>query len=90
MQLVGTTTQMAIITLSPGQVIYSEAGKFLFSSGDVEMETRLSAPGEAPGVGMGGLLRGAMSAGRRLLAGESLAVTQFIPGAVMGWLPSQV
>lgn len=76
-QLVGTTTQMAICTLRPGQIVYSEAGKFLFSSGDVEMETKLSAPGEESGGGMGGLLRGAMQAGRRMLTGESIAVTHF-------------
>jgi uncharacterized protein (AIM24 family) len=76
-RLVGTTTQMAIVTLSPGQVVYSEAGKFLFSSGDVQMETKLSAPGEEGGGGVGGLLRGAMQAGRRMMTGESLAVTHF-------------
>jgi uncharacterized protein (TIGR00266 family) len=76
-QLVGTTTQMAIVHLSPGQVVYSEAGKFLFASGDVKMETKLNAPGEEGGGGMGGLLRGAMQAGRRMLTGESLAVTHF-------------
>lgn len=76
-QLVGTTTQMAIVNLRPGQVVYSEAGKFLFSSGDVTMETKLSAPGEEGAGGMGGLLRGAVQAGRRMMTGESLAVTHF-------------
>jgi uncharacterized protein (AIM24 family) len=92
-QLVGTTTKMAIVTLRPGQVVYSEAGKFLFSSGDVLMETKLSAPsvaraappqngggalGGAGGSGaLGGLLRGAMDAGKRMMAGESLAFTHF-------------
>lgn len=28
-QLVGSTTKMAILKLTPGQVVYSEAGKFL-------------------------------------------------------------
>jgi uncharacterized protein (AIM24 family) len=62
-QLVGTTTKMAIVSLRPGQVVYSEAGKFLFSSGDVVMETKLFAPsapgGQQPqqngGGGFGGL-----------------------------------
>lgn len=85
-KLVGTTTKMAILTLTPGQVVYSEAGKFLFCSDDVVMETKLSqptAPGGqggdqsgAPG-GIGGLLRGAMDAGKRMLAGESFAFTHF-------------
>jgi uncharacterized protein (AIM24 family) len=88
-QLVGTTTKMAIVRLRPGQVVYSEAGKFLFCSGDVVMETKLTAPsaqGAAPyaqgGAGngaasLGGLLRGAMDVGKRMLAGESLAFTHF-------------
>jgi uncharacterized protein (AIM24 family) len=90
-QLVGTTTKMAIVRLRPGQVVYSEAGKFLFCSGDVVMETKLTAP-SAPGAvpyapggpgggngspGLGGLLRGAMDVGKRMLAGESLAFTHF-------------
>jgi uncharacterized protein (AIM24 family) len=97
-QLVGTTTKMAIVSLRPGQVVYSEAGKFLFSSGDVVMETKLFAPSapSAPGgqqtqngggfgglgggagsAALGGLLRGAMDAGKRMLAGESFAFTHF-------------
>lgn len=92
-QLVGSTTKMAIVSLRPGQVVYSEAGKFLFSSGDVVMETKLSAPsapGGAPaasggfggrggngGAGLGGLLRGAVDAGKRMVAGESFAFTHF-------------
>ena len=90
-QLVGSTTKMAIVKLRPGQVVYSEAGKFLFSSGDVLMETKLtapSAPGAPPppqggfgggtgGAGLGGLLRGAMDVGKRMMAGESFAFTHF-------------
>jgi len=76
-QLVGTTTQMAIVNLAPNQVVYSESGKFLFSSSDVKMETKLSAPGDSNGGGMGGVLRGAMAAGRRMITGESFAVTHF-------------
>jgi uncharacterized protein (AIM24 family) len=96
-QLVGTTTKMAIVQLRPNQIVYSEAGKFLFSSADVVMETKLgapSAPGSQPSPppagggffgggssatagGLGGLLRGAVDAGKRMLAGESFAFTHF-------------
>jgi uncharacterized protein (AIM24 family) len=90
-QLVGSTTKMAIVKLRPGQVVYSEAGKFLFSSGDVLMETKLTAPrapgappppqggfgGGTGGAGLGGLLRGAMDVGKRMMAGESFAFTHF-------------
>lgn len=87
----GNAMQMALVQLRPGQVIYSESGKFLFSSGDVVMETKLSQPsssggqpapaGGGGGLGgsgaLGGLLRGAMDAGKRMLAGESFAFCHF-------------
>ncbi|MGI8677363.1 MAG: AIM24 family protein [Jatrophihabitans sp.] len=87
--ITGNAMQMAIVTLRPGQVVYSESGKFLFSSGDVVMETKLSQPGsgaqQQPAAGgglggsgaLGGLLRGAMDAGKRMLAGESFAFCHF-------------
>ncbi len=83
----GNAMQMALVQLKPGQVMYAESGKFLFSSGDVVMETKLSQPGGGqpaggqPGFGgsgaLGGLLRGAMDAGKRMLAGESFAFCHF-------------
>jgi uncharacterized protein (AIM24 family) len=78
-QLVGTTTQMAVITLERGQTVFSEAGKFLFCSDDVVMETKLSQPGQSRAAGgmAAGLLRGALDAGKRMLAGESFAFTHF-------------
>lgn len=73
--------QMAIVNLHPGQTVYCEAGKFLFKTTNVTMETRLSGPsnsgGQAQGGGMGGMLRTAMQAGQRALAGESLAFQYF-------------
>ncbi len=82
--LTGNSMQMAIVTLRPGQVVYSESGKFLFSSGDVVMETKMSQPSGAQQQGgpggsgaLGGLLRGAMDAGKRMLAGESFAFCHF-------------
>lgn len=81
MQLVGNAMQMAVCTLRPGQVVYCEAGKFLFSSGDVQMETKLSAPptGDRPAApgGFGGLVRGALDVGKRMLGGESIAFQHF-------------
>ncbi len=104
--ITGNAMQMAIVTLRPGQIVYSEAGKFLFSSGDVVMETKLSQPGggqtqsAAGGLGgsgaLGGLLRGAMDAGKRMLAGESFAFCHFhTPGgdgllALAGVLPGEM
>ena len=88
-QISGNVMQMAIVQLRPGQTVYSEAGKFLFSSADVTMETKLTAPagagqpaaagGGQPAAagGLGGMLRGAMDVGKRMLAGESFAFCHF-------------
>ncbi|MFG1810337.1 AIM24 family protein [Streptomyces sp. NPDC049040] len=92
-QIVGNAMQMAVCTLNPGQTVYCEAGKFLFKTANVSMETRLGGPGtrNAGGVGqqggggggggMGGMLRQAMGTamqvGQRALAGESLAFQYF-------------
>ncbi|MEU3462024.1 AIM24 family protein [Streptomyces sp. NPDC006733] len=88
LQIVGNAMQMAVCTLQPGGTVYCEAGKFLFKTSNVTMETRLSGPGggQAAGGGgaaggMGGMLRQAMGtamqAGQRALAGESLAFQYF-------------
>jgi uncharacterized protein (AIM24 family) len=53
-QLVGNAMQMAVVNLRAGQVVYAEAGKFLFSSADVVMETKLSAPSAPSGQGQQG------------------------------------
>jgi uncharacterized protein (AIM24 family) len=73
-EIVGNAMQMAVVNLNPGQTVYCEAGKFLFKTTNVTMETRLSAPsngggqqqpasggsGGGMGGGMGGMLRQAM------------------------------
>lgn len=82
--------QMAVVNLSPGQTVYCEAGKFLFKTTNVTMETRLGGSpgggqqqggGGSGGGGMGGMLRQAMGTamqvGQRALAGESLAFQYF-------------
>ena len=87
-EIVGNAMQMAVVNLNPGQTVYCEAGKFLFKTTNVTMETRLSGPpgagqqqGGAGSGGMGGMLRQAMGTamqvGQRALAGESLAFQYF-------------
>lgn len=78
--LVGNAMQMAVCRLAPGQEVYCEAGKFLFKTSDVSTETRLTAPrsgGKEPASRMQGFLDGAVQAGKRMLAGESLALQYF-------------
>lgn len=88
LQIVGNAMQMAVVQLQPGQTVYCEAGKFLFKTVNVSMDTRISAPnsnqqggGQGGGGGLGGLLRQAagtaMQAGQRMLAGESIAFQYF-------------
>ncbi|WP_327318736.1 AIM24 family protein [Streptomyces sp. NBC_01235] len=91
-EIVGNAMQMAVVSLHPGQTVYCEAGKFLFKTVNVSMETRLGGPsggaggrqpqgGGSGGGGMGGMLRQAMGTamqvGQRALAGESLAFQYF-------------
>ncbi|MFJ8952678.1 AIM24 family protein [Streptomyces sp. NPDC102381] len=92
-EIVGNAMQMAVVSLQPGQTVYCEAGKFLFKTANVTMETRLSGPsqggggqaqsggGGGGGGGAAGMLRQAMGTamqvGQRALAGESLAFQYF-------------
>jgi uncharacterized protein (AIM24 family) len=89
-EIVGNAMQMAVVSLQPGQTVYCEAGKFLFKTANVTMETRLTGPSDSGGGqqaqgggagGMGGLLRQAMGTamqvGQRVLAGESIAFQYF-------------
>jgi uncharacterized protein (AIM24 family) len=83
-KIVGEGMQMVVCQLGAGQQIYAEAGKFLWKTTNVSMETRLGK-GTPSGVGdttqpggAGSFLKKAMSTatevGKRALAGESLAL----------------
>ena len=90
-EIVGTVTQLAVVSLRPGQSVYGEAGRFLFKTPNVTMETRLAGPAglsggssggqRSPGGGAGGLLRQTMGTspktGRRVPTGESIAFQHF-------------
>ena len=84
-KLVGNAMQMAVCQLDAGQSIYAEAGKFLWKTTNVSLETRLtkptqgaSGPGSAATAGGGGGLLGkVMEVGKRVLAGQSLAFQYF-------------
>jgi uncharacterized protein (AIM24 family) len=77
-KILGDAMQLAVCELGPGQTLYAEAGKFLWKTVNVGIETRISAPSQSPaGGGAGGLLNAALGAGKRMLAGESLAFQYF-------------
>lgn len=75
-KLVGNAMQMAVCQLEAGQTVYCEAGKFLWKTINVGVETRLTKPqtaGAPAQSGGGGFLAKALDVGKRVLAGESLA-----------------
>src|SRR4051812_20268198 len=81
-KLVGNAMQMAVCQVDEGQTVYCEAGKFLWKTPNVSVETRLSKPlgnqAGAPSAG-GGLMKLAMDVGKRVIAGESLAFQYYTP-----------
>ena len=79
-KIMGNAMQLVVCQLEQGQTLYAEAGKFLWKTVNVGVETRISSPsegGQSGGGGGGGLLGMAMNAGKRVLAGESLAFQYF-------------
>lgn len=88
-KLVGNAMQLVMCQLEPDQTVYAEAGKFLWKTTNVSMETRLSKPapgaaGGGGGSGGGGLLGKVMEVGKRVLAGQSLAFQYFTPSGGSG------
>lgn len=81
-KLVGNAMQMAVCQVAQGQTVYCEAGKFLWKTQNVAVETRLTRPqSSAAGasVAAGGFLQKALDVGKRVLAGESLAFQYYTP-----------
>ena len=76
-KIVGNAMQMVVCQVAEGQTLYAEAGKFLWKTVNVGVETRVSAPGTPSGGGAAGLLNKAVGMGKRMLAGESLAFQYF-------------
>jgi uncharacterized protein (AIM24 family) len=78
-KIMGNAMQLAVCQLGEGQTLYGEAGKFLWKTTNVGIETRISTPnGQQSGGGGGsGFLNAALNAGKRVLAGESLAFQYF-------------
>jgi uncharacterized protein (AIM24 family) len=82
-QIKGTASQMVVCQLDAEQTIYCEAGKFLWKTANVQVETRFSTRDPNEGDGDKGLFAKAAGAakemGKRALAGESLAFQYFTP-----------
>jgi uncharacterized protein (AIM24 family) len=77
-KIVGNSMQMVVCQLAAGQTVYAEAGRFLWKTTNVSLETRLSKPAASQGSGSGGGLFGkALEVGKRVVAGQSLAFQYF-------------
>src|SRR5512147_1386476 len=74
-RIVGEDLQFVEIELDPGESVVAEAGALMYMTGGIQMET-IFGDGSAQSKG-GGLMGALLGAGRRVLTGESLFMTQF-------------
>src|SRR5687768_3482430 len=72
-QLFGDDMQFAEVTLDPGEMVIAEAGAMMFMTSGIKMETVFGDPSQK-GQGFWGKM---MSAGKRVLTGESLFMTTY-------------
>jgi uncharacterized protein (AIM24 family) len=99
-QVKGNASQMIVCQLDQGQTMFCEAGKFLWKTANVGIETRFTTQDqEEANKGksfMGKALSVATEVGKRALAGESIAFQYFTPAggsglvAFAGTLPGEV
>src|SRR5688500_1027215 len=69
----GEEMQFVEMQLDPGETVIAEAGGMMYMTAGVQMQTVFGDP-SAP---QGGFLKKAMTAGKRMLTGESLFMTTF-------------
>ena len=74
-EIFGEDMQFVEVTLDPGEVCIAEAGSFMYMDPSIEMET-IFGDGSGQDAG-GGLMGKLLSAGKRVLTGESLFMTAF-------------
>jgi uncharacterized protein (TIGR00266 family) len=72
-EIFGDEAQYVEITLDPGEQAIAEAGALMFMTDGIQMETVLGDPSDQKS----GFLGKALSAGKRVLTGESLFMTTF-------------
>jgi len=73
-RLIGDDLQGVIVTLDPGEAVVAEAGAMMYMQDGIRMATTLDATGR----GGGGLFDKLMSAGKRVLSGDSFFVTFYM------------
>ncbi|HJX26604.1 MAG TPA: TIGR00266 family protein [Thermoanaerobaculia bacterium] len=76
-ELFGEDMQYVEVTLDPGEACVAEAGAFMYMDPGIQMET-VFGDGSAPaGAAGGGFMGKLMSAGKRMVTGESLFMPVF-------------
>ena len=79
-KLVGNAMQMLVTELSPDDEVYGVAGKFLWKTSNVDMETKFSNKEKQEGKGfLNQAIGTAIEIGKRKIVGESLAFIYFTP-----------
>ena len=74
-EIFGEEMQYVSIELDPGEAVVAEAGSFMMSEPDIKMETIFGDGSHKES--QGGILDKVLSAGKRILTGESLFMTVF-------------
>lgn len=73
-RIAGEDLQYVEVTLDPGEACIAEAGAMMFMDDGIQMETVF---GDGTGQQQGGIMGSLMTAGKRVLTGESLFMTVF-------------
>jgi len=72
-EIFGTEMQYAEITLDPGEMVIAEAGAMMYMTAGIKMETVFGDPSQK----QQGFFDKVVSAGKRMLTGESIFMTTF-------------
>ena len=72
-EIFGEEMQYVVVELDPEEMVIAEPGSMMFMTSDIKMETRFGDPSKQDSSLLGKL----MSAGKRVMTGESLFVTTF-------------
>lgn len=80
-ELFGGDMQIVEVELDPGETVIAEAGAMNYLEEDVEFEAKM---GDGSAGGGGGLMGKLLSAGKRVLTGESIFMTHFTHGGASG------